>query len=60
MALGSVARRPKKVAMVIVGLRWAPDTGPVANINSGRDINVVSAPSKLGTSGPDANALLTC
>lgn len=55
--LGRVARRPKKVAMVIVGLRCAPDTGPVAKINSGRDIRVVRAPSRLGTSGPDAKVL---
>lgn len=58
--LGSVASRPKKVAMVIVGLRWAPDTGPVANINSGREIRVVSEPSRLGTRAPDANVLWTC
>ena len=57
MHLGSVAKRPKNVAMVMVGLRWAPETGPVAKMNSGKIKMAVRPPSKLGTSAPDVKVL---
>lgn len=41
----------------MVGLRWAPETGPAAKMNKGRTRIVVSPPIKLGTSAPVAKVL---
>lgn len=57
MHRGNVASRPKNVAMVMVGLRCAPETGPVAKMNKGRTRIAVSPPSRLGTSAPVAKVL---
>lgn len=57
MHLGSVDKRPKNVEMVMVGLRWAPETGPVAKMNSGKIKMAERPPSKLGTSAPDVKVL---
>lgn len=57
MHRGNVDRRPKNVARVMVGLRWPPETGPVAKMNKGRTNIVVNPPIKLGTSAPVAKML---
>lgn len=57
MHRGNDDRRPNNVARVMVGLRWAPETGPAAKMNKGRTRIVVSAPIKLGTSALVAKML---
>jgi hypothetical protein len=47
----------KNVAMVIVGLRWPPETGPAAKINNGKIIAFVVPPTKAGIKEPVESSL---
>lgn len=49
---GSVVKRPKNVAIVMVGLRWAPEIGPMVYINRGSMKTTITLPINPGTIGP--------
>jgi hypothetical protein len=57
--LGRVVNRAKNVAMLIVGLRWPPETVPAAYINNGSVKITITAPIKVGITGPDGRPLFT-
>lgn len=50
--VGSVGNLPKNEVIVIVGLRCAPETGPVVNTDEGSMKTTIVAPIMLGETGP--------
>ena len=57
--LGNVVKRPKNAAIVIIGFKWAPETGPIVNVNTGSMKTTIRLPINVGTTGPVSRFLFS-